>query len=142
MDTASVTFLVDVVPPSVSVISPKNGTYTTYDLPLDFTLSEMAKWIGYSLDEQPLVSIAGNTTLIGLSEGPHSLTVYANDTVGRKGNSETIYFNIGQKTDEAVAKQPEPPNALIPTASAVSVAAVGLGLLVYSNKRKHKVAQS
>ncbi len=91
---ASVTFLVDAVPPEISVLSPQNKTYPITDVPLNFNLSELAKWIGYSLDGQTNVTITGNTTLPELSDGSHSLTVYANDTVGRFGTSETIYFAV------------------------------------------------
>jgi hypothetical protein len=139
----SIRFLFDVVPPNVSVLSPINVTYTEPDLPLNFTLSEEAKWIGYSLDEQPPVTVLGNTTLAGLSAGMHSLTVYANDTVGRKGSSETVFFSMEQETDKVVTDQREPfPSAIIGTASAVSVAAVGLGLLAYSNKRKREAGHA
>ena len=43
---------------------------------------------------QDNVTIAGNVTLAVLSEGSHSLVVYATDTVGNTGASKTIYFSI------------------------------------------------
>jgi hypothetical protein len=92
--SALVIFLVDAVPPKISVLSPQNKTYPVTDVPLNFNLSELAKWIGYSLDGQTNLTITGNTTLPELSDGSHSLTVYANDTVGRFGTSETIYFSV------------------------------------------------
>jgi hypothetical protein len=138
-DTASITFLVDAVPPSVTLLSPRNETYTTTQVSLSFTLSEKTDWVGYSLDEKPSITIAGNTTLTGLSYGLHSVTVYANDTIGREGNSETIYFSIEQRIEETVAEQSEPfPSALVATASAILVVAAGLGLLAHFNKRKHE----
>jgi hypothetical protein len=106
-DVKSIKFLVDNVPPKISVLSPQNDDYVKTDVPLNFTVSELAKWIGYSLDGQANVTINGNTTLPELSYGSHSLTVYANDTVGRFGTSEQIYFTIVQETTPET--QPETP---------------------------------
>lgn len=137
MDTASVTFLVDVVPPKVTILSPQNQTYDTTSMPLNFSLSEKADWVGYSLDGQALVTISGNTTFVGLSEGLHNVTVYANDTVGRKGNSETVTFNVTRETEKVPAVEPEPfPVVPVAVVSGASAIAVGVGLLVYF--RKHK----
>jgi hypothetical protein len=81
----------------VSVLSPLNNqTYMDSSLDLNFTLSIPSNWIGYSIDGQPPATIAGNTTLTGLSEGWHNVTVYATNVVGRKGNSESVYFKIGR----------------------------------------------
>jgi hypothetical protein len=49
----------------------------------------------YSLDGQKAVAITGNTTLTGLTVGAHNITVYASDSSGIVGTSETISFNIG-----------------------------------------------
>lgn len=84
----------DTTSPTVSIISPENKTYTINNVPLTFTVNEQSSWIGYSLDVQANASIAGNTTLTGLSDGLHSLTVYTQDTAGNTGASETIYFSI------------------------------------------------
>ena len=83
----------DIVPPAINIISPENKTYATANLPLDFTVNEPTSWIGYSLDGQENQTIAGNTTLSGLSEESHSLTIYANDTVGNMGTS-TVQFLV------------------------------------------------
>jgi hypothetical protein len=137
-DTASIMFLVDAVKPKITILSPQNKTYTVSDLPLNFTLSEKADWIGYSLDEQ-LVTISGNTTLVGLSEGLHSLTVYANDTIGRKGNSETVAFNVTRETEHETQQDLEPfPTTLVITAFGASLAMVAAGVLVYFRKRRHQ----
>lgn len=137
--SAAVQFLFDTRSPSVSVLLPQNKTYTTNEVPLNFSLSEKADWVGYSLDEQTLITITGNTTLVGLPEGLHSLTVYANDTVGRNGASETVYFSIAQPTKPTPTSQIEQepfPTALIEAASGASVAIVAVCLLYYFKKRK------
>jgi hypothetical protein len=83
--------------------------------------------MGYSLDSQPKVQITGNTTLTGLSNGAHNLTVYAQDVAGNTGVSETVYFRVEIPF----------PTAPVAVASAVTVAVVGVGLLVYFKRRDH-----
>ena len=97
------------------------------DIPLTFTLSEPTLWIGYSLDGQMTVTIAGNVTLSTLSDGSHSLIVYAKDTAVNGGASEIIYFSV--KTKKA-----EPFPTLI--VAAIIIAIVGTALLVYFAKIK------
>ena len=81
-------------PPTISILSPENKTYSTRDIFLTFTIDEAFTWIGYSLDEQTNQSITGNTSLLSLSDGLHAITVYANDTVGNMGKSNTVYFTV------------------------------------------------
>ena len=84
----------DTTPPTISIVSPENKTYTVENVPLIFTVSEPTSWMGYNLDWQANVTITGNMTLSGLSDGPHSLIVYVNDTAGNTGASEMVYFSI------------------------------------------------
>lgn len=84
-------------PPIITVISPQNTTYSTSSVPLTFSVSEPTSWIGYSLDAQENVTITHNTTLNGLFDGLHWITVYANDSLppaGNMGSSDTIYFTV------------------------------------------------
>jgi len=80
--------------PTISIISPENKTYPVEDIPLIFIVSQPTSWIGYSLDGQANVTITGNTTLSGLSDGSYSLIVYARNTAGNTGASEMVYFSI------------------------------------------------
>jgi hypothetical protein len=114
-------------PPNISVSSPENKTYSQNDLALNFTTDESTLWIGCCLDGKTNVTVAGNTTLNGLVDGSHSILVYANDTVGNIGASETIYFSI----------EPFPTTSVI-TASVASMAIIGVVLLVYFKKHHHK----
>jgi hypothetical protein len=90
--------LFDATPPTIEILSPQNIIYKLRPgepprpIPLTFTVNETTSWIGYSLDSQENVTITGNTTLTDLSYGIHSVTIYANDTAGNMGSSETIYF--------------------------------------------------
>jgi phosphomevalonate kinase len=78
--------------------------------------------LGYLYRKRRLKSL-----LTGLSNGLHSVTVYANDTYGNMGVSETVTFTISL------------PFPIVPVAAG-SVAfafASAAGLLVYFKKRKH-----
>ena len=86
----------DITAPAISILSPENKTYATSSIPLTFIVNEVTSWIGYSLNGQENVTIAGNTTLADLPEGRYGLVIYANDTVGNMGSSSTIYFAINQ----------------------------------------------
>jgi hypothetical protein len=125
MEQATVYFTIDVTPPIISSLSVENKTYNQLDLPLDFSLNELTSWIGFSLDDEANMTLAGNTTLT-LKEGLHSLVLYANDTAGNMGASETIYFTI----DQVFPTIPV-------TAGVVTTAVVGVGLLIYFKKRSH-----
>jgi hypothetical protein len=113
--------------PEVALLGMQNATYSGGFL-LNFTVSKPAAWMGYSLDGHDNVTVTGNTTLSGLSSGLHNVTVYAEDTFGNEGASETVTFTV------ALAPFP---TALVLAASVTIVAAVGVGLLVYLKKHKH-----
>ena len=119
----------DTTSPTISIVSPENKTYTVSNVSLTFTVSEPTSWSGYSLDGQAIVTIAGNTTLTGLSLGEHTLIVYTRDVAGNTGASEIICFSIKTQQSE-----------LFPTTwivgAIVIVAVVGATLLVYFVKVK------
>jgi N-acetylneuraminic acid mutarotase len=115
------------VPPEIKVVSPEKQTYNGSSVSLVFTVNKPVNWTGYSLDGQDNVTITSNTTLPALTNGLHNLTVYANDTFGNMGASETISFSVEVPF----------PTALVATVSAASVIIAGVGLLVYFKKRKH-----
>jgi len=120
------------IPPVVSVFSPENKTYASSNVSLAFTVNKPALWVGYSLDGQDNVTIIGNTTLLGLTNGLHNVTVYAKDTFENTGTSETIIFTISVEPKPPPA-EPFPTTLVI--ASVITVAVVGVGLIVYFKKR-------
>ncbi|MDH5374686.1 MAG: cohesin domain-containing protein [Candidatus Bathyarchaeota archaeon] len=97
----------DTIPPSVTIISPQNTTYATSSVPLTFFVNASTSWIGYSLDNEANVTIAGNTTLTSLSDGCHNVVVYANDTFGNMGNSGKIYFTVDTTPPHITIMSPE-----------------------------------
>jgi N-acetylneuraminic acid mutarotase len=80
------------VPPEVQITSPENKTYS--EVALTFAINRGAEWIGYSIDSQPNVTITGETNLFNLSQGEHSVIIYANDSLGNMGSSETVFFSV------------------------------------------------
>jgi len=90
----------DSSPPILSLTSPRNTTYATKNVVLAFMPDEPVAWVGYSVDRQSNVTLFGNTTLVDLPEGAHTLAVYANDTSGNVGRS-TVDFTIDTLTPSA-----------------------------------------
>ena len=131
----------DTTSPTVSIISPENKTYResagdpVADVPLTYTVSEPASWIGYSLNGQANVTITENTTLTGLSYGSHSLTVYAKDTAGNIGTSEIIYFTIEIMTVDPQLPEPFPTTWIIAASIVIIAIAAVAGYLFLKRKK-------
>jgi len=123
--TLTVNFTVDTTAPSVSVLSPENKTYDTTNVTLNFTVSEMVSQTSYVLNGGENMTIEGNTTLTGLSNGEHNVTVYATDLAGYIGASETIMFTV-----EVF------PTTLTAVIILISTVAVSAALLFYFKKRQ------
>jgi hypothetical protein len=128
-DSAPVYFTVISTTPSISIIEPKNTTYSASSVVLNFTVDKPTSWLAYSLDNEANVSISKNTTLSGLPNGLHHITVYANSTANSMATSETICFGVEVPF----------PTTLVATAVGASVAIACLGLLVYFRKRKRSL---
>ncbi len=82
------------VPPKLQIISPENKTYSNVNLA--FNINRGAAWIGYSIDNQANVTVKEGTSssLLGLSQGQHSIILFANDSQGYMGYSNLVYFSI------------------------------------------------
>lgn len=115
-------FTTDPVSPAIEILSPENKTYYASDLQLDFTVSEVFHNASYVLDGQSVV-VTENFTLSDLPFEDHSLTVYAYDTAGNIGASNTIAFAV----------EPFPTTLVVASVSAVAVI-VAMGLFVCSKK--------
>jgi hypothetical protein len=127
--SGEIRFLVDNSPPSISVLGLDDKICSVSDVPLTLKVDEAISQLKYSLDGQDNVTIAGNTTLVGLSEGSHSIKVYGGDVYGYTGVSETVTFAVVRKAF---------PITLIGTVIIVSAAAVSFGLMPYFLRRKKR----
>ena len=67
--------------------------------------------------------------MTGLSDGSHGIVVYANDTLGNMGKSDTVFFTVNTASLEDFF-----PAILLSGVLAISTA---VALLVYFKKRKH-----
>jgi hypothetical protein len=114
-------------PPAISTISPENQTYNSKSIPLLFCVNGDYASLEYSLDNLANVTIAGNTTLTGLSYGYPSLVVYADDTFGNTVASKTIYFTIAQ--------QGVNPLYLFPILVVIFVIVLLIALIIYRKRQ-------
>jgi len=132
MTTISVVNFTIASPPEVSILSPLNKTYDSSDVALNFTVNEAVSQISYVLDGQENMTVNGNTTLTELPNGDHNVTVYATDEFGNTSASEMIYFSV---------EVPEPsPTATLVVASALSIAVISIGSVLYFGKvRKRRL---
>ena len=114
--------------PILTFLSFQNANSTTSSFPLNFTVDHPVTQMAYCLDGQEKVPLSGNTTLTGLPNGMHNVTVYATDEFGYTGASDTLFFNVNT---------PEFPVAPLDAASMIAIAAIvaAIGVLVF--RRKH-----
>jgi outer membrane protein assembly factor BamB len=134
--------------PTISIISPQNNTTYLDEVPLTFVETRgdfepgsvysdhyvTKNTCGYSLDGEGDVFVGENTTLTGLSAGPHQIVLHLRYHIERTPfdiSTETIYFNV---------KVTEPfPLVPVVAVSAVLIAVlVAVGFLVYFKKYKPK----
>jgi len=130
-DTQTIDFVInDGAAPLIANLQIENTTYTQNSLPLSFTVDEPICWVGYSLDGEGNITVAGNVTLNEPAYGSHVLVVYANDTIGNMGTTGSIDFTVAKPESFPV----------VPIAVNVSMIAVAAsaGLLFYFKKRKRQ----
>lgn len=80
--------------PEIRVLSPIMQVYNESSVFLNFTVDRPVSWMSYSLDKSDNTTITGNYTLLELSAGIHNVTVYAGDSFGNVGASETVVFTV------------------------------------------------
>jgi hypothetical protein len=134
MTSISVANFTIATPPEVSILSPLNETYDSSEVPLNLAVDKSFSKISYVLDYQNNMTIDGNATLTGLSNGVHNVTLYAWDAAGNIGSSETVTF--------IVAAPESFPAMFVSAVSVASVVTVGAGLLLYRKKRRREAEQA
>ena len=83
----------DSTPPSVTIHSPLNQTYSSSSVDLDVSANETVDVWEYSLDGSANQTFTPNSSFSGLSDGGHTLNVFANDSSGNTG-SESVSFTV------------------------------------------------
>jgi len=127
-------FNIDITPLTISLLPIETELVAdsgTAEVPLNFTLSEAASKISFVLDGRDNATITGNTTLSGINVGNHNLTVYAWDSAGNVGASETVAFTV-------VEPFPTMPVVSLSSASIAAIATAGILLIM---KRRKEATQ-
>lgn len=119
------------VKPEISILSlDEDQTLNKSSVPLVFTVDKAVNWVGYSLDDQANVTLSGNETIGGVPNGVHTITVYANDTYGNMGASNTIDFTVAAPPAPLFSAE-----SLIITGTIVAIAVcAGLGAYVWKKR--------
>ncbi len=103
-----ISFEVDTVTPKIQILSKLDMKFAPNNVHFNFTISELVRWIGYSIDLQDNVTISESASppsyyygrynyamaLVGLAEGSHILKLYAMDGAGNTGESEPLQFSV------------------------------------------------
>lgn len=134
-DNGTVIFTVNNgIPPAISNISIVNQTYLQSNLTLSFATDKAVSWSGYSLDGAQNVTVNANTntTTLDLTDGPHYLTIYANDTLGNMGASQTVNFTVEKPQTKVTGNTVSTEAIAIPSA----VVCLAIGILLYGRDRK------
>lgn len=116
-------------PPLISSLSIEDRVYNSSSIPLNYTVSGVVSTVKYSLDGSENVTLAGNTTLTGLSSGNHTLRIYAID--------ENRHIETSQFTSFSITESQSVPIWLL-TVTFIAVI-LSVCLLVYFFKRKGKI---
>jgi hypothetical protein len=117
-------------------LSPQEGKFNSSNVKLNFAVDQMATIVEYSLDDQENVTVTGNTTLTGLPNGYHNVTIFATDEAGHTGASETLSFEV-----EVPNPVPIAPLAAAIAVIAVAAGAGAAGLLLYKGKREKRLRE-
>jgi hypothetical protein len=89
-----------VVLPSISITSPTNTTYPSgSDIPLNYTPVQNTNPIdtcSLQLDDtaRSVLTSCANTSITGLADGSHNVTVFVNDTAGNEAYSGVVFFTL------------------------------------------------
>lgn len=113
----------DGVPPKISLLSAENKTYSTANIPLTYSTNEQVARVTYALDGKYVSYLSGNITLTDLSEGLHTIAVYAYDVAGNHV-SDIVYFTVS------------PLPVVLTLVLAAVVAVSGITLFVFFKKRQ------
>lgn len=102
-------FVIDAEKPDITVFNPLNKTYSTNNVALEVSASEaISKW-KYNLDSAGNTTFTPNTTLTGLSEGSHTVKIWARDSAGN-WNSTSSTFSIDTKPPSFSNFKEDPPS--------------------------------
>lgn len=148
-------------PLTISILSPVNGsdfssvrvgdTYPDVSFHLIYQASQVPSWVGYSIDGGGNVTVSQTDTLVKVpaTDYNHTLTLYANDTLGNWATPQTAnYFILTIRGPTASPPTSPSPSTSVPefpawTTMALIVTAMLLAVfLVKRNVPRRKVNSS
>jgi N-acetylneuraminic acid mutarotase len=113
--------------PKVTVLTPETESYSS-NVQVNFTVNKPTSMLLIGVDDENLVSANGNMTL-NLQPGKHNITIYAVDTNGNVGSSDTIKFTI-------IESQQFPISTFAVFSAAIAVC-LAIGLIFFIKRKKH-----
>lgn len=114
---------------SILVLSPENQTYNSSSLSLNFTTPKYHPRLVYCLDGKENLTITGNITISGLSNGLHNITVYTQDAFGNTESPNTISFAV------AKAEETLPSGISLTLIIIGAISAIVVCVLLYNRRR-------
>jgi hypothetical protein len=113
--------------PKILSISVENNTFNSATVPFDITFDGPIKKAYYDLDNQGNVTFCGNTTLAGLGNGHHNITIYSIGEDGIVSYPKIVYFDVEASL---------PFSIIIIITSFLITTAIFVSLLFYRRYRK------
>ncbi|MBI4170162.1 MAG: hypothetical protein HY514_00570 [Candidatus Aenigmarchaeota archaeon] len=97
-NVSSISFTVDQIAPTVTLVAPTNSTVVNSSVQLIFTVTDNATDTCVRQLDGTNTSIAScaNTTMTSLAIGAHTVKVFANDSTNNTGVSSAITFTVDQ----------------------------------------------
>jgi hypothetical protein len=107
----------------IKILQPGANVNWGYDggpIAFYYEANKPLSWVAYSIDEGVNVTVTRRGIMLpALTNGPHGIKLYANDTEGQVASSMTYYFSI---FDSPLEPSPVPTTSLImPTPTTVGL---------------------
>jgi N-acetylneuraminic acid mutarotase len=132
----------DYLPLTLSISSPNNDQiYNSGEVPLIFTRNKLFGSLSYTLDEQEKGVLYDNLTLTGLTEGNHTITIFATSSQGSKEPLASANFTILPSISQEPTNTPSPSAASEPphTISFTSLPSASASATVTNNPENSDV---
>lgn len=98
LNSSNVSFSVDLTPPDLTLNRPINQSYNSTDQLLNFSVTDnlVLAQCWFRLDAGVNITLPNckETSMAGLSEGAHSIRLWANDTANNVAQTALLYFTI------------------------------------------------
>ena len=94
------------VSPVIEIISPvANKTYK--NVQIDYRINKAVSWVVFSIDNKANITLTKNSYILDdLPDGQHSIILFAKDSLGNTGVSQTVYFTVDNVAPSIVIIEP------------------------------------